>query len=238
MTAEKTQQCQAGVLRAAFRVGGPGSELPHSHQAMERPPGAQATGGGLGSKHKFCVATTAKCCFLGETPCATDSLEEKQSWELHPAAAAKASLGPETCQIVSLAELHRSCGALVASRTRPLLTLPLGNAWSPPAFQGHHTILLGFWGGSSHSGSSGADRSVPTAGCTFEEDSDPNQCEYSQGEDDDFDWELIRSYLMPHLMPDLPHGECQGPPVSLGPSVPTLPLCPVLQGWAIWLLLV
>ncbi|NXE41911.1 PTPRU phosphatase, partial [Ptilorrhoa leucosticta] len=51
-----------------------------------------------------------------------------------------------------------------------------------------------------------ADGSVPTAGCTFEEDSDPNQCEYSQGEDDDFDWELIRSYLMPHLTPDLPHG--------------------------------
>ncbi|NWR95148.1 PTPRU phosphatase, partial [Furnarius figulus] len=46
----------------------------------------------------------------------------------------------------------------------------------------------------------------PTAGCTFEEDSEPNQCEYSQGEDDDFEWELIRSYLMPHLTPDLPHG--------------------------------
>ncbi|KAJ7424598.1 receptor-type tyrosine-protein phosphatase U [Willisornis vidua] len=44
------------------------------------------------------------------------------------------------------------------------------------------------------------------AGCTFEEDSEPNQCEYSQGEDDDFEWELIRSYLMPHLTPDLPHG--------------------------------
>ncbi|KAF2987072.1 hypothetical protein EK904_009591, partial [Melospiza melodia maxima] len=43
-------------------------------------------------------------------------------------------------------------------------------------------------------------------GCTFEEDSEPNQCEYSQGEDDDFDWELLRSYLMPHLVPELPHG--------------------------------
>ncbi|NWU19773.1 PTPRU phosphatase, partial [Dyaphorophyia castanea] len=51
-----------------------------------------------------------------------------------------------------------------------------------------------------------ADGSVPTAGCTFEEDSDPGQCEYSQGEDDDFDWELVRSYLRPHLTPDLPHG--------------------------------
>uniref|UniRef100_A0A8C3Y8R5 Receptor-type tyrosine-protein phosphatase U n=1 Tax=Catharus ustulatus TaxID=91951 RepID=A0A8C3Y8R5_CATUS len=50
------------------------------------------------------------------------------------------------------------------------------------------------------------DTETPAAGCTFEEDSDPNQCEYSQGEDDDFDWELIRSYLMPHLTPDLPHG--------------------------------
>ncbi|XP_010156825.1 PREDICTED: receptor-type tyrosine-protein phosphatase U-like, partial [Eurypyga helias] len=43
-------------------------------------------------------------------------------------------------------------------------------------------------------------------GCTFEEDGDPNQCEYSQGEDDDFGWELIRSYMMPHLTADLPHG--------------------------------
>ncbi|XP_053820434.1 receptor-type tyrosine-protein phosphatase U isoform X3 [Vidua chalybeata] len=50
------------------------------------------------------------------------------------------------------------------------------------------------------------DTETPAAGCTFEEDSDPSQCEYSQGEDDDFDWELIRSYLVPHLMPDLPHG--------------------------------
>uniref|UniRef100_A0A663LR67 protein-tyrosine-phosphatase n=1 Tax=Athene cunicularia TaxID=194338 RepID=A0A663LR67_ATHCN len=35
---------------------------------------------------------------------------------------------------------------------------------------------------------------------------DPNQCEYSQGEDDDFGWELVRSYMMPHLTADLPHG--------------------------------
>ncbi|XP_061870397.1 receptor-type tyrosine-protein phosphatase U isoform X3 [Colius striatus] len=50
------------------------------------------------------------------------------------------------------------------------------------------------------------DTETPAAGCTFEEDSDPNQCEYSQGEEDDFGWELIRSYMMPHLTPDLPHG--------------------------------
>uniref|UniRef100_A0A669PFK4 protein-tyrosine-phosphatase n=1 Tax=Phasianus colchicus TaxID=9054 RepID=A0A669PFK4_PHACC len=31
------------------------------------------------------------------------------------------------------------------------------------------------------------------AGCTFEEDDDLNQCEYSQGEDDDFGWELVRT---------------------------------------------
>lgn len=106
-----------------------------------------------------------------------------------------------------------------APRTRPLLMMPLG-------IQGHSRGIpppwWGFWGGSSHSGGSGADSSVPTAGCTFEEDNDPNQCEYSQGEDDDFDWELIRSYLMPHLTPDLPHGESWGPwgpPVSCTPGL-------------------
>ncbi|KAK2518520.1 Ptpru [Columba guinea] len=50
------------------------------------------------------------------------------------------------------------------------------------------------------------DTETPAAGCTFEEDGDPSQCEYSQGEDDDFGWELIRSYMMPHLTADLPHG--------------------------------
>uniref|UniRef100_A0A8C7EFE0 Receptor-type tyrosine-protein phosphatase U n=1 Tax=Nothoprocta perdicaria TaxID=30464 RepID=A0A8C7EFE0_NOTPE len=44
------------------------------------------------------------------------------------------------------------------------------------------------------------------AGCTFEEDGDAAQCEYSRGEDDDFGWELVRSYMMPHLSADLPHG--------------------------------
>uniref|UniRef100_A0A8C3BYM5 Receptor-type tyrosine-protein phosphatase U n=1 Tax=Cairina moschata TaxID=8855 RepID=A0A8C3BYM5_CAIMO len=46
----------------------------------------------------------------------------------------------------------------------------------------------------------------PHTGCTFEEDDDLTQCEYSQGEDDDFGWELVRSYMMPHLTADLPHG--------------------------------
>ncbi|XP_077193279.1 receptor-type tyrosine-protein phosphatase U isoform X2 [Paroedura picta] len=47
---------------------------------------------------------------------------------------------------------------------------------------------------------------TPTAGCTFEEDGDLNQCEYSQGIEDDFEWELVQSYVMPHLTSDLPHG--------------------------------
>lgn len=66
--------------------------------------------------------------------------------------------------------------------------------------------------------SGGLQVSLSTAGCTFEEDGDPNQCEYSQGEDDDFGWELVRSYMMPHLTADLPHGESQSP---VGPR-----LCP------------
>uniref|UniRef100_A0A3P8TMW2 Receptor-type tyrosine-protein phosphatase U n=1 Tax=Amphiprion percula TaxID=161767 RepID=A0A3P8TMW2_AMPPE len=32
------------------------------------------------------------------------------------------------------------------------------------------------------------------AGCTFEEDSDPNLCDFTQGEEDDFDWLLFRTY--------------------------------------------
>lgn len=168
----------------------------------------------------------------------------EQSWELHPAPVSEASPGAETGQLVSPVGLDRSRGALAAPRTRSLLTVPLGSAWSPSAFQEHHpsgalqghdtllvghsrgtnAVLVGLLGREQPLWGSGADGSVPTAGCTFEEDSDPNQCEYSQGEDDDFDWELIRSYLMPHLTPDLPHGESRGPPVSLGTSVPT-PLC-------------
>ncbi|KAI3358311.1 hypothetical protein L3Q82_014753 [Scortum barcoo] len=41
------------------------------------------------------------------------------------------------------------------------------------------------------------------AGCTFDEDSDPGLCEYRQGQDDDFDWQLIRTYNWPHPTPDL-----------------------------------
>ncbi|XP_039675910.1 receptor-type tyrosine-protein phosphatase U-like isoform X3 [Perca fluviatilis] len=46
----------------------------------------------------------------------------------------------------------------------------------------------------------------PTAGCTFDEDSDPGLCEYRQGQDDDFDWQLIRTYNWPHPTPDLLRG--------------------------------
>ncbi|KAA8586063.1 hypothetical protein FQN60_007632 [Etheostoma spectabile] len=43
-------------------------------------------------------------------------------------------------------------------------------------------------------------------GCTFDEDSDPGLCEYRQGQDDDFDWQLIRTYNWPHPTPDLLQG--------------------------------
>ncbi|NXD14959.1 PTPRU phosphatase, partial [Nothocercus nigrocapillus] len=51
----------------------------------------------------------------------------------------------------------------------------------------------------------------PAAGCTFEEDGEPAQCEYSRGEDDDFGWELVRSHVTPHSTAELPHGESRGP---------------------------
>uniref|UniRef100_A0A1A8BY83 Receptor-type tyrosine-protein phosphatase U n=1 Tax=Nothobranchius kadleci TaxID=1051664 RepID=A0A1A8BY83_NOTKA len=47
----------------------------------------------------------------------------------------------------------------------------------------------------------------PTAaGCTFEEDSDPNLCDFTQGEDDDFDWTLFRTYSAPSSSFDLLKG--------------------------------
>uniref|UniRef100_A0A3P9K0C7 Receptor-type tyrosine-protein phosphatase U n=1 Tax=Oryzias latipes TaxID=8090 RepID=A0A3P9K0C7_ORYLA len=44
------------------------------------------------------------------------------------------------------------------------------------------------------------------AGCTFEEDSDPNLCDFSQGEEDDFDWVLFRTYSSPMSSFDLLKG--------------------------------
>ncbi|XP_026096839.1 receptor-type tyrosine-protein phosphatase U isoform X2 [Carassius auratus] len=43
----------------------------------------------------------------------------------------------------------------------------------------------------------------PTAGCTFDEDSDPSLCEYRQAQEDDFDWQLVRTYNWPHMTSDL-----------------------------------
>ncbi|RXM98296.1 Receptor-type tyrosine-protein phosphatase U [Acipenser ruthenus] len=40
-------------------------------------------------------------------------------------------------------------------------------------------------------------------GCTFDEGSDPSLCEYSQGEEDDFDWQLVKTYPAPHSTSDL-----------------------------------
>ncbi|KAI2652500.1 Receptor-type tyrosine-protein phosphatase U [Labeo rohita] len=46
-------------------------------------------------------------------------------------------------------------------------------------------------------------RSLSPAGCTFEEDSDPSLCEYRQAQEDDFDWQLVRTYSWPHMTSDL-----------------------------------
>uniref|UniRef100_A0AAY4CSM1 Receptor-type tyrosine-protein phosphatase U n=1 Tax=Denticeps clupeoides TaxID=299321 RepID=A0AAY4CSM1_9TELE len=47
----------------------------------------------------------------------------------------------------------------------------------------------------------------PTAaGCTFDEDSDPILCDFTQGEEDDFDWQLYRSHSTAHTSSDLLHG--------------------------------
>uniref|UniRef100_H2N2M6 Receptor-type tyrosine-protein phosphatase U n=1 Tax=Oryzias latipes TaxID=8090 RepID=H2N2M6_ORYLA len=47
---------------------------------------------------------------------------------------------------------------------------------------------------------------LPAAGCTFEEDSDPNLCDFTQGEEDDFDWVLFRTYSSPLSSFDLLKG--------------------------------
>uniref|UniRef100_A0A8C7ZTM2 MAM domain-containing protein n=1 Tax=Oryzias sinensis TaxID=183150 RepID=A0A8C7ZTM2_9TELE len=44
------------------------------------------------------------------------------------------------------------------------------------------------------------------AGCSFDSDSDPGLCEYRQGQEDDFDWQLIRTYNWPHPTTDLLQG--------------------------------
>lgn len=46
-------------------------------------------------------------------------------------------------------------------------------------------------------------------GCTFEEDSDPNLCDFTQGEEDDFDWLLFRTHSSPYASADLLRGESE-----------------------------
>ncbi|KAL7883878.1 hypothetical protein SRHO_G00015360 [Serrasalmus rhombeus] len=41
------------------------------------------------------------------------------------------------------------------------------------------------------------------AGCTFEEDPDVSLCEYRQGQEDDFDWQLVRTTSWPYVPSDL-----------------------------------
>uniref|UniRef100_M4AEC4 Receptor-type tyrosine-protein phosphatase U n=1 Tax=Xiphophorus maculatus TaxID=8083 RepID=M4AEC4_XIPMA len=41
------------------------------------------------------------------------------------------------------------------------------------------------------------------AGCTFDEDSDSGLCEYRQGQEDDFDWQLIKTFNWPNPTADL-----------------------------------
>lgn len=48
---------------------------------------------------------------------------------------------------------------------------------------------------------------LSAAGCTFDEDSESSFCDYRQGQDDDFDWQLIRTYNWPHPTPDLLRGK-------------------------------
>ncbi|MGH0144021.1 UNVERIFIED_CONTAM: hypothetical protein FKN15_014175 [Acipenser sinensis] len=48
-----------------------------------------------------------------------------------------------------------------------------------------------------------AHQATVLGGCTFDEGSDPSLCEYSQGEEDDFDWQLVKTYPAPHSTSDL-----------------------------------
>ena len=64
------------------------------------------------------------------------------------------------------------------------------------------------------------------AGCTFDEDSDPSLCEFSQGEEDDFDWQLFRAHASPHATSDLLRGKptqhSSGLPILIPPAYFTL----------------
>ncbi|XP_064408324.1 receptor-type tyrosine-protein phosphatase U isoform X2 [Latimeria chalumnae] len=47
---------------------------------------------------------------------------------------------------------------------------------------------------------------TPPGGCTFDEDTDSNLCDFTQGSDDDFDWELIKNHAASHTTSDLLRG--------------------------------
>ncbi|KAL6460334.1 hypothetical protein MHYP_G00303000 [Metynnis hypsauchen] len=44
------------------------------------------------------------------------------------------------------------------------------------------------------------------SGCTFEEDPDVSLCEYRQGQEDDFDWQLVRTTSWSYVPSDLTRG--------------------------------
>uniref|UniRef100_A0A4W5QEM8 Receptor-type tyrosine-protein phosphatase U n=1 Tax=Hucho hucho TaxID=62062 RepID=A0A4W5QEM8_9TELE len=44
------------------------------------------------------------------------------------------------------------------------------------------------------------------AGCNFDEDSEPSLCDFTQGEEDDFDWQLFRTHNSPYASSDLLRG--------------------------------
>ncbi|KAK1784746.1 hypothetical protein P4O66_003418 [Electrophorus voltai] len=45
------------------------------------------------------------------------------------------------------------------------------------------------------------------AGCTFEVDTDAELCDYRQGQEDDFDWQLVRTDAWTYVPPELTQGE-------------------------------
>ncbi|TSK28172.1 Receptor-type tyrosine-protein phosphatase U [Bagarius yarrelli] len=50
------------------------------------------------------------------------------------------------------------------------------------------------------------DNAIFVGGCTFEEDSNADLCEYRQEQDDDFDWQLVRTSSWPSVPSDLTWG--------------------------------
>lgn len=66
---------------------------------------------------------------------------------------------------------------------------------------------------------------ILTAGCTFEEASDPVvPCEFSQAQYDDFQWEQVRIHPGTRTPEDLPHGEPTLPQYYFSPPSSSLAL--------------